>query len=222
VVHIYKSPEGEYFPSVTTIIGAVLEEPIGLRKWRENNADWEQQANKSAIIGTLIHYRILNGLAPNTLELPDIPFDEIPKDALHKVDLGEIMWDELNLEIGHPRRIEKFAINREFKFAGKPDLVAPVNNVYTLVDLKTSREVRENHKLQMGGYHELLDRTPEQAMLVSLHPNERGNSHLRAHTVVIPRKDLDEYADRFIEMAKEFHRRGLVEELIKKNGITHG
>ena len=44
---------------------------------------------------------------------------------------------------------------------------------------------------------------------------------MRAHTVVMPRKELDEYADRFIEMAKEFHRRGLVEKLVEKNGIAH-
>lgn len=221
MVHIYKSVDGEYFPSVTTIIGEMLEEPEGLKRWRQNNADWEKQSNRAQIIGTLVHYRILNGLAPQSLELPDIPYDDIPKDALHRVDLGEIMWDELGLEIGHPRRIEKFAMNREFKFAGKPDLVAPVNGIYTLVDLKTSREVRETHRLQMGGYHELLERTPEQAMLVSLHPNERGNAHLRAHTVTICRKDLDEYADKFVELAKEFHKRGLVEKLIKENGITY-
>ena len=219
-MHIY-SENGVFYPSVTTIIGAILEEPSGLTQWKRNNADWEKQTNRSQIIGTLAHYRILNGLSPQLLELPDISFDDIPKDALRKVDLCEIMWDELELKIGHPRKVEKFAVNNEFKFAGKPDLVAPINDVYTLVDLKTSREIHDTHRIQMGGYHELLDRTPEQAMLVSLHPNERGNAHLRAHTETITRKELDAYADRFIEMTKEFHRRKLTEKLMKENNITH-
>jgi hypothetical protein len=218
-VHIYQK-NGIFYPSVTTIIGAILEEPDGLTRWKQNNSDWEKQTNRSAIIGTLAHYRILNGLSPQLLELPDISFDDIPKDALRKVDLCEIMWDELELKIGHPRKVEKFAVNNEFKFAGKPDLVAPINDVYTLVDLKTSREIHDTHRIQMGGYHELLDRTPEQAMLVSLHPNERGNAHLRAHTETIARKDLDAYADRFVEMTKEFHRRKLTEKLMKENGVV--
>jgi hypothetical protein len=220
VVHIYKF-QGDYFPSVTTILGEILDEPEGLTQWKLKNLDWEKTTNRSAIIGTLVHYRILNELAPQTLELPDIPFDEIPADALKRVELSQLMWEELDLKVGHPRKVEKFAVNQEYKFAGKPDLVAPINDVYTLVDLKTSREIHDTHKLQLGGYHELLDRTPEQAMLVSLHPNERGNAHLRAHTVVIPIKELNAYADRFVEMTKEFHKRKLVEKLIKENGITY-
>jgi len=221
LVHIYKL-DNEYYPSVTTIIGEILEEPVGLVKWKQNNVDWEKQSNRSAILGTLAHYRILNSLAPQTLETPDIPFDKLPYDTLKMVDLCQIMWDELDLEIGYPRKVEKFAINAEYRFAGKPDLVAPIKGVYTLVDLKTSREVRESHKLQMGGYSVLLEKTPERAILVSLHPHERGNAHLRAHMVVMPRRELDEYADRFIEMAKEFHKRNLAEKLIKENGITYG
>ena len=220
MVHIYKF-QGDYFPSVTTILGEILDEPEGLTQWKLKNLDWEKTTNRSAIIGTLVHYRILNELAPQTLELPDIPFDEIPADALKRVELSQLMWEELGLKIGHPRKVEKFAVNQEYKFAGKPDLVAPINDVYTLVDLKTSREIHDTHRLQMGGYHELLDRTTEQAMLVSLHPNERGNAHLRAHTETIARKELDAYADRFVEMTKEFHKRKLVEKLIKENGITY-
>ena len=220
MVHIYQR-DGVFYPSVTTIIGEMLDEPEGLTNWKLKNLDWEKQTNRSAIIGTLVHYRILNELAPQTLELPDICFEDIPKDALKRVELSQLMWEELGLKIGHPRKVEKFAVNNEFKFAGKPDLVAPINDVYTLVDLKTSREVRENHKIQMGGYSVLLERTPEQAMLVSLHPNSRGNEFMRAHTVIMPRKELDEYAERFIEMTKEFHKRGLSEKLMKENGVVH-
>jgi len=199
----------------------MIPEPERLSQWKINNGDWEKQTNRSAIIGTLVHYRILNELAPQALELPDINFDDIPKDALKRVELGHIMWDELALDVGHPRKVERLAICKQFKFAGKPDLVAPINGVYTLVDLKTSKEIHDTHRLQMGGYHELLDRTPEQAMLVSLHPNERGNSFMRAHTETIERKALDVYADKFLDITKEFHRKNLTEKLMKENEMQY-
>lgn len=219
MVHIYEK-DGVFYPSVTTVIGAILEENDGILKWRASNKDWESQMNKAAIIGTIAHYRILNELAPQPLEFPDIPFSEIPTNALNKVEMCQLLWDDLGLKIGHPRKVEKFLINHEYRFAGKMDLVAPIDGVYTLLDLKTSKEIRENHKIQAGGYHVLLDRVPEQAMLVSLHPNERGNKFMRAHTETIPRKELDEYGDRFIEMVSEFHRRGLTEKLRKTNGVV--
>jgi len=220
LVHIYRF-EGEFYPSVTTIIHEMIEEPERLVQWKINNHDWEKQTNKSAIIGTLVHYRILNGLAAQTLELPDIDFDDIPKDAIKRIELGQIMFDELNLEIGYPRKIERFSINKQHKFAGKPDLESPINGKYTLVDLKTSKEIHETHRLQMGGYHELRDRIFDQAMLISIHPNERGNAFMRAHTEIIPRDELEKQADRFVEMTKTFHEKKLTEKLIKENGIKY-
>lgn len=220
MVHIYQR-DGICYPSVTTIIHAMIEEPERLTQWKLNNGDWEKQTQRSQIIGTLVHYRILNDLAPQALELPDILFDDIPTDALKRVELGQIMWDELALDVGHPRKVERLVVCKQYKFAGKPDLVAPINGVYTLVDLKTSKEIHETHRIQMGGYHELLDRTPEQAMLVSLHPNERGNSFMRAHTETIPRKKLDDYADKFIELSEEFHRKNMTEKLMKEEGIPY-
>ena len=218
MVHIY-SFDGDFFPSVTTIIHAIVPEPERLAQWKERNADWSKQTNRAATIGTLIHYRILNELAAQTLELPDIPFDQIPADAIKRVDLGQLMFDELNLDIGHPRRIERLAVNKQYKFAGKPDLVAPINGVYTLADLKSSREFHDTHRLQMGGYHELLGRTAEQSMLISIHPNEKGNVHLRAHTEIIERDKLDGFADQFIELTREFHRQKLTEKLRKTNEV---
>lgn len=219
-MHIYRF-EGEFYPSVTTIINEMVEEPERLIQWKINNRDWEKQTNKSQIIGTLAHYRILNSLAPQTLELPDIEFDEIPPDAIKRIELCQIMFDELGLDIGYPRRIERFSVCKQYKFAGKPDLEAPINGLYTIADLKTSREIHETHKLQMGGYHELRDRMADQSMLISIHPNERGNKFMRAHIETIPRKELNEYADRFVKMTQEFHARKLTEKLIKENGITY-
>jgi hypothetical protein len=219
MVHIYFA-DGEHFPSVTTVIHAMIPEAERLSQWKEHNHDWQKQTNRAATIGTLAHFRILNSLSAQNLEIPDIPFDEIPPDATKRVDLAELMFDALDLDIGHPRRIEKLAVNKQHRFAGKPDLECPISGVYTLVDLKSSREFHQSHLLQMGGYHLLRDRVFEQSLLVSIHPNEKGNAHLRAHTRLIPRDELDKYADEFLELVTEFHKQGLTKKLHDENGTT--
>jgi hypothetical protein len=173
----------------------------------------------SQIVGTLVHYRILNKLSPSLLEPPVFDPSNLPEDAMEKVDLCEIMWDSLSLDIGYPRKIEKLLFDKEHRFCGSPDMFAPVNKINSLVDLKTSKALYESHKIQMGGYNILLGRAPERALLVSLHPTIYNNPYLRAHFHEIPKKELEEYSDKFLELLKEFHAKNLTQELAHKFGI---
>lgn len=195
--------------------------PERLAQWKlSSGANGEAKMKASQIVGTLSHYRILNKLAPNILDPPNFSPDELPKDAARKVDTCEIMWDTLGLKIGHPRKIEKLMYSKEHIFAGTPDLVAPINDVYTLADLKTSKEIYESHFIQLGGYYELLECTPEQGMLISLHPDPYGNPHLRAHTSVLTKPDLEMYREKFLKLCVQFHEMCLTEKLIKEHGLS--
>ena len=132
----------------------------------------------------------------------------------------EIMFNALELKVGYPRRIEKLLYSKEHTYAGTPDLVAPINDVYTLADLKTSKEIYESHKLQMGGYYELLGCTPEQALLISINPDPYTNPHLRAHTALITKEELEVYREKFLNMCKRFHESNLTPKLIKEHGLS--
>jgi hypothetical protein len=195
--------------------------PEGLARWKiSSGLAGVAKMKASQIVGTLAHYRILNKLAPQMLDPPDFSLEELPKDAFKKVEMCEIMWDTLRLNVGHPRKIEKLIYNKEHVYAGSPDLVAPVNEVYTLVDLKTSKEIYESHRLQMGGYYDLLGCAPEQCMLVSMHPDPYSNPHLRAHVVVITKDELEKYRTRFLDLVEKFHAMCLTEKLIKEHGLS--
>ena len=221
MVHIYRHA-GVYFPSVTTIIGATMPVPEGLAQWKiRSGAAGHQKMLDSQIIGTLAHYRILNKLSPSLLNPPNFSPDDLPKGAIEKIDTCEIMWNALNLNIGHPRKIERLLYSKEHTFAGSPDMVAPIDNVYTLVDLKTSKDIYESHRLQMGGYYDLLGRTPEQCMLVSIHPDPYKNPNLRASISHMTKEDLETYRERFLKLVKTFHEMCLTEKLMKEHGLSH-
>lgn len=227
MVHIYRH-EGKLYPSVTTIIHEILPEPPALKRWKEKTKNADQIRNESAAFGTLMHYRILNNLSVKDMELPVLEFDHLPANALQKVEICEAMWDNLNLQIGHPRMVEKMVINVEHRYAGKIDLGAPIRvptdttekKVFTLLDIKSSREIRENYKYQMGGYALAMPETPERALIVSLHPNTNGNKYLKGHIVEMQKDELDRYADKFIELAEEFHRQNLTEKLLRAHPKT--
>ena len=221
ITHIY-SFSGQLYPSVTTVLSACYPVPEALAAWKlKTGAGGVEKMRAAQVVGTLSHYRILNKLSPSLLDPPEFDPDSLPKDTMELVDLAEIMFSELALDIGYPRKIERLLFSKEYRFCGTPDLCAPINGIYTLADLKTSKDLHETHKLQLGGYHELLGRTPEQGMLISIHPHTYQNKFLRAHTHIIERKDLDDYADKFLEYAKEFHGRKLTEKLAVEYGIMN-
>ena len=222
LVHIYRR-DGIFYPSVTTIISATMPVPDKLAHWKiTSGANGVKKMKESQIVGTLAHYRVLNKLSAQTMEPPNFSPDDLPKDAEQKVETCEIMWDTLELNVGFPRRVEKLLYSKEYTYAGTPDLVAPIDGVYTLVDLKTSKEIYESHKMQLGGYYELLGCTPEQGLLVSLHPDAYANPHLRAHTVSITKDELEDYRLKFLELAKKFHEMELTPKLIKEHGLSFG
>jgi len=220
LVHIY-ARDGVYYPSVTTVIHATLPEPEKLANWKRNNGNWEKTLKNSSTLGTMMHFRILSKVAPQPLEPPIFTQDEIPKDATQRLELCEAMWDDLGLNIGYPRKVEKMIINKEHRFAGTPDLVAPINGVYTLLDLKSSKELHETHKYQLGGYYELLEGTPEQGMLISLSTDTYANPCLRAHIVSLPKDELEYYRREFLKLLKAFHADNMIENLIKENGTMN-
>jgi hypothetical protein len=51
---------------------------------------------------------------------------------------------------------ERPLVSEAYKFGGQLDLYAEVDALYTIVDLKSSDDVRENHKVQTGGYSQLV------------------------------------------------------------------
>jgi len=218
-MHFYRIGN-EFYPSVTTIISSVRPESTQIQDWKDRNGNWRTRLGEAQSVGTIIHYRILNNLSAHTLELPQLTLEVIPDDALMRAEIADSMWDGLGLDVGYPRRVESFVVNHEYRFAGKPDLFAPIDGVLTLVDLKTSKAIYESHKLQLGGYHYALGKAAERGMLISLNPDERTNPSLQAHFIIMSGQELDDYSERFLDLAKQFYEYGYDKSKFKEEYIV--
>jgi hypothetical protein len=219
------------------VLQATLPEPDGIKGWKRKHKNWEDILKYKANMGSIIHYRILNGLSVRTLELPDLTFDDIPKDVDHLYEISTHMFETLNLDIGQPRVIETLHINKTHKYCGTPDMISPISSVGTLVDLKTSSAIYESHMLQMGGYYDMIEPKPKRAMLISIHPYIETNPTLDTHIVEIPEEDvivngyvlqegLKTLRNRFVELVKIFYETVPMPEpsncvTIKTNGTAN-
>lgn len=150
----YKTPTGEKYPSVTTILSSFDKE--GILAWRKRVG--EEEANKITRIatrrGTKVHTMmeryILNeddigkGMMPSDIEL----FNQLK--PLVDENLQTVMASEIPL------------YSHELKCAGRCDLIAKFFNRVCIVDYKTSRKKKkrewiENYFLQATAYSMMLE-----------------------------------------------------------------
>jgi hypothetical protein len=212
--HYYFDPVSKsYFPSVTTILQNTLPEPPALAAWRKNNKNWKKLLTVSQINGTLIHFAILNRLSDNTQDPRDLPpmWKWYP-DTADKIDLAVCMFYEMleheKISLGYPRMIEHKIINSTEKYAGKYDMKCKVNGVETLMDLKTSAQVRDQHLLQLGGYYAAIpDKDkPTQAGVITVHVDPKNNPSLVSKIHILPEHKVISLSEEFIELARTFHK----------------
>jgi len=219
--HFYER-DGVYYPSVTTILDAESppEETAVIERWKRRTKNWRAIQKKSQIVGTMGHFRVLNSLADKTIELPDIPVSEYPDDLLYLTDVMECMWNQsgLSARLKYPRRIETTLISDNYRFAGKPDLRAPVvceDGVTRLaiIDLKTSPRVYDSYIYQLAAYGLMMEESPvhgtfpEIGMVINLCPYEDKNPGLEPKIREFTQGTLLNYADKFKTMAETYHAR---------------
>lgn len=209
----YYHEGGIAYPSVTTILDECLPKSPYLEQWRKNlcaqGIDPEKVTRRAQIVGTLAHYRCLSKLGMTTLEIPLDEVDECTPDILQDVEICDLMFTEIlpTLNLGYPRQRETTVINREERYAGKFDLLAPSNDVLTLFDIKTSRSVYDTHLLQLGGYAAALWSNGvevEQAAIITLHYKPENNPLLTGNVRWVKPDELKSQADEFIKIVRKY------------------
>lgn len=163
--------DGKEVPSVTTILNE-LAKP-GLEKWygRLGLAEAERQKNEAAEFGSKVHAAIeaiCHGQEP-------VLFDEKFKTAINNFK----KWAEANIE--EWVLFEKAVYHDELLYAGTVDAFARLkgSNRLVLVDLKTSKKIRDEYYLQVIAYaratrieDDLIDLSDVQgAIIVHLDPS---------------------------------------------------
>ena len=131
---LYSTPDGNFYPSITTIIGNNAKKQAGLAKWRARVGKEKAAAisTRSATRGTNFHSIVedylnkdLNIEEYKESPLPVVMFEQTKKtlDRISNIYLQEAALYSDNLEV-----------------AGRVDCIADFDGVLSIIDFKTSSE----------------------------------------------------------------------------------
>ena len=151
----YVTPEGEKYPSITTVLSNRKKE--GLFEWRKRvgNDVANYVARTSASRGTKVHHMCEDYL--------NNEFDE----EKHKKDflpfcLFNQLKDQVLCNVGNIHAQEAGLYSDKYKVAGRVDCVAEYKDTLSIIDFKTSTRERsddwnENYYIQGSAYAEMFE-----------------------------------------------------------------
>ena len=180
--------DGIKYPSVTTIIHF---SDVSEKKF--------SGTSPAAAIGSLTHYHILKKYSKTRLEPPtDMVWRLSPAEVHGRINRCLQMWHELSLNI-EPIEVECALFCDNPKFAGRLDMLANIDGILTLLDIKTGLHY-DDHILQASSYWHALDRQPERVMYVYLDSIVERNPSQKA-TI------LNYYEDELLDGWEQFKNR---------------
>jgi len=155
----YITPEGEAYPSITTVLSIRKKE--GLMEWR--NRVGEKVANyvagKAAARGTKVHHMCEDYLNNRHLNWPN-EFEKHKRDFLPWCLFNQLKERVLN-NINNIYVLESSLYSDKYKVAGRVDCVSEYNKIPSIIDFKTSTRERtddwnENFYIQGAAYAEMF------------------------------------------------------------------
>ena len=178
---IYKNKEGKRISGVTTIISGNLgwnTRPLMYWAWQEGieGRNFQDTSQKAADIGTIAHAMI-----EADLKGKDFDSSKHEKDMIEKAETSYHAWLEWKELVSFKLlESEKSLVSEKYQFGGTIDIAA-IKNVTAIVDLKTSKAVYPDHKIQVAAYgrvwNENYPDNPIQAYYILQLGKEDGSFH---------------------------------------------
>jgi len=151
--HYYRTPEGDIFPSITTILQKTMsaEKKESLQNWKEQEIAAEYITRESSIVGTQTHKLIedyLNGI-PQTDEVRLLSVAHFNNLLPFLQKISDIHGTELRL------------YSNQMKLAGMSDCIAKYDGELSIIDYKTKRSNQQeewmtDHFIQGTAYSEMF------------------------------------------------------------------
>jgi len=197
-IRLYETPEGNKYPSITTILS--VRNKSGLVEWRKRvgNDTANYIAGKAAARGIKVHHMCEDYLNNMQFNFPD-QWAKHKKDFLPYCLFGQLKKVIRNINNIHAQ--EAGLYSDKYKVAGRVDCIAEYNGVLSIIDFKTSTKERnddwnENYYIQCSAYAEMYgERTgTEIEQIVILCVTEDG-------TVQEFVKEKYDYLDALVETA---------------------
>ena len=199
---VYATPNGEFYPSITTVIGNNAKKQAGLAKWRARVGKEKAAAisSRSASRGTKFH-SITEDYLNNELDIKKYKDSPLPV----------VMFEQTKKtfdRIGNIYLQEAFLYSKHLEVAGRVDLVAVFDGELSIIDFKTSAEPKReaylyDYFIQETAYaccfQELYSLTVKQ--LVTIVACENGE------TQVVIKPPKKEYLLKLIQYIDEYQKR---------------
>ncbi len=195
----YNDPDGNSYPSITTVLSILNEE--GIAAWRKRVGD--EVANKISTQasgrGTLVH-EIVEKYLKNESTTDFLPHIRQSLENLRPI---------LDSSIGRIFGLETPLFSRHLGMAGRVDCVAEFEGVPSIIDFKTSRRPKTKDKIpnyfaQMSGYAVMFEeRTGMPIVNTVIIMDVDGSQPL------VFKEHRDNYIELLLETKKEYDRRKL-------------
>ena len=194
---VYVTPEGNVYPSITSILGQ--QPKPGIEEWKEKIG--HQEANKimkeSAALGTMVHSLCEDYLYNEKLKCED-------QEAIS-------VFNRLRFLLGNIDNIYGIEVPLHsdiLKVAGTADCVAEYNGVLSVIDFKTSRKPKredwiEDYFIQAffysAAFFEMTGALPEQIVILVAVRNSFEVQVFRK-----PFKEMDTYIGKLLKIMKRY------------------
>ena len=206
-VRLYETPEGNKYPSITTVLS--VRSKTGLMEWRKRvgNDVANHIAKTAAARGTKVHHMCEDYLNNMRFNFPD-KFKEHRKNFLPYCLFSQLK-EKVLCNINNIYAQEAGLYSDKYRVAGRVDCIAEYNGVPSIIDFKTSTKERkdewnESYYIQGSAYAEMfVERTGiEISQVVILVVTEDG-------TVQEFIKEKYDYLDTLIQTVTEWSEKNV-------------
>lgn len=169
-----------FTPGVTSILQDALPTPYALRQWIGDVGNEKAQAKleRAGARGSAIHNACEKLLFGGTVKL----YEEFPDPTDQKCIVSFVNW----MAKFQPEIVEngiEMVVASEMGYAGTLDILCKVKGELWIVDIKTSANVYDSHKLQLTAYQNAIkEMTGELPKMGILHLNHRTKIGYSFHT----------------------------------------
>lgn len=151
--HIYKNENGTEVPTVTTVLSQIHKPHLitWAAKLATKGMDWELIRNEAAETGSLVHSMIESYIKHESVDYSNHPFYHKAAKAYQAF----INWTNKRDVAFFGSEISLVETSKQF--GGTIDIIAKVNGVLSVIDIKTSSSLCEEYDYQIAAYRYLLE-----------------------------------------------------------------
>ena len=138
----YVTPNGNKYPSITTVVSSDPEKKRGLMEWRKRVGEKEANriSSQAARRGTSVHTLCEHHLYNPCPEEPDSVWQKAMPDA---IEMFNSMAPILNKNVNNIHGQEVALYSDRLGVAGRVDCIAEWNGKLSVIDFKTSRKPKK-------------------------------------------------------------------------------